>query len=224
MYVEFNTKYLTRQSDLIPVEKLGQKVVIIGAGAIGSHTTLALARMGFGNLEIWDYDLVSEENMNNQGYNISQIDTPKVEALACNVKNAIGFDISVVNDIYTGNVECLHDAIVIAAVDSMEVRKTIWKAVKKSTAKMFIDPRMGAESALLYVRKPDEVKSYEATLYKDDEAIREPCTAKSTIYCANLLSGIVVKAVKDIVMDANYTRTVQWNIKDNGIMIHRKDD
>lgn len=222
--MKFTTKFLTRQSDLIPIEALGQKVVIIGAGAIGSHTTLALARMGFGNLEVWDYDVVSEENMNNQGYNIDQIDLPKVDALAANVANAIGFNINVINDIYTGNTECLHDAVVVAAVDSMEVRKMIWKAVKKSTAKMLIDPRMGAESALLYVRRPDEVKSYEATLYTDDEAIREPCTAKSTIYCANLLSGLVVKAVKDITMDGNYTRTVQWNIKDNGIAIHRKDD
>jgi len=219
----FNPKFLTRQADIIPLSNLGQKVVIIGAGAIGSHTALALARMGFGNLHVWDYDIVSEENMNNQGYNINQINVPKVEALACNIRNAIGFSITTINDVFTSNSESLHDSIVISAVDSMKVRKTIWKAVKKSTARMFIDPRMGAESALLYVRRKDEVESYEATLYTDDEAIREPCTAKSTIYCANLLSGLVVKAVKAVVMGDNYTRTVQWKLKDNGINIHRRE-
>lgn len=222
--MQFNPKFLTRQLDLIPLENLGQKITIIGAGAIGSHTALALARMGFGNLEIWDYDVVSEENMNNQGYYIDQIGTSKVEALASMIKRAMGFDVKVVNDIYTGNQETLAGSIVIAAVDSMTARKIIWKAVKESTATMFIDPRMGAESALLYVRRPDEVKSYEATLYTDDQAVRESCTAKSTIYCANLLSGIVVKAVKDIVLGENYTRTVEWSIKDNGIIIYKKDD
>ena len=105
----------------------------------------------------------------------------------------------------------------------MAARKGIWDAhVKKAMATQYIiDPRMGAETALLYVMSPmnsKDIESYEKTLYTDDNAVQERCTAKSTIYTANLLAGLVCKAVKDIVTDNPFTRTTQWDIGKNQLM------
>ena len=93
--------------------------------------------------------------------------------------------------------------IIISAVDSMSARKAIWEAHKDYPfgVRAIIDPRMGAEHALLYVMNPGDeadIEAYERSLYADDEAVQEPCTAKATIYTANMLAGLVCKAVKDL--------------------------
>jgi len=205
---------LTRQLDIVPLGILGEQITVIGAGAIGSWTTLALAKMGFASILVYDYDKVDELNMNCQFYPIRDIGTPKVEALAHLVKDFTEVEIIGRCAKY---VEGTFPGIVIAAVDNMAVRKTIWENhfKKPYRTKAIIDPRMGAENALLYVMDPKsdrDDKSYRQSLYDDDAAVPEKCTAKSTIYCANMLSGLVVKAVKDVLTSTNYLRTAQWDI------------
>lgn len=207
--------FLTRQMDLIPTSVLGQQITLIGAGAIGGWTALALAKMGFGNLTVMDFDTVDEENMNSQFYRPRDIGKKKVEALHDLVQDFTGISISAVADKYTAK---RFNGIVIAAVDSMEVRSAIWEAHKDSPfTKLVIDPRMGAESALLYAMNPNNEKdktSYEKTLYSDNDAVRERCTAKATIYTANLLAGLVSKTVKDYCTSEAkaYPRITQWDI------------
>jgi len=211
----FNQAYLTRQLDLIPISKLGMPITVIGAGAVGSNTVLQLARMGFGNITVIDFDEVSEENMNSQGYFTTHIGRKKVECLQEMVKLAIGFDIKVEDKYY---IDDNLTGLVISAVDSMEVRKNIWENC--TNAEYIIDPRMAAEFATLAVMKRSSGKDladYVKTLYTDDEAIHESCTAKATVYCANLLSGLVTKAVKDIATGNPYTRFVHWNIRENAL-------
>jgi hypothetical protein len=62
---------------------------------------------------------------------------------------------------------------------------------------------------------PEDIASYEKALYTDDNAQHERCTAKATMYTALSLSGLVAKAVKDIVTGGPYPRTAMWSIKDN---------
>lgn len=91
--------------------------------------------------------------------------------------------------------------------------------------KAVIDPRMGAETALLFVMNPMDAKdidSYEKSLYTDDSAVQERCTEKATIYCAIMLAGLVVKAVKDLITTPEYLRTAQWSIKDNQLLAWKK--
>lgn len=201
---------LVRQSDLIPVDVLSKKITIIGAGAVGSWTALALAKMGFLNLEVWDDDVVSVENMNNQMYPITSIDEPKVQALGDMINMFTGHKIVTIKGRYEG--EKIIGDIVISAVDNMKVRKSIWD---NSQATWFIDPRMGAESALLYVMNrhdPADKVTYPKTLHSDEEGVHEPCTAKSTIYCANFLSGLVARSVKQVATASPHTRIMQANL------------
>lgn len=214
---------LMRQLDILPLDKLNQKITIIGAGAIGSFTTLGLTKMGFHDVTVYDFDEVTPENVSCQLYGPREVGQAKVSALAARVLELTGTVIQARNERFTS--QRPESGIVIAAVDSMAVRREAWLIHKEKgyLTRAFIDPRMSAEQALLYVMKPQnllDAESYEKTLYDDTEAMQERCTAKATFYTANLLSGLVCKAVKDLVTDQeSYPRIVHWDIARNDLKI-----
>lgn len=216
--MNFENEHLTRQMDIIPMAILEEEITIIGAGAIGSWTALALAKMGFSKISIWDHDTVDIENMNSQIYSYTDIGRPKVYSLAGQIKLQTDIDVKINHAAYELG---FFNGIVICAVDSMKIRKQLWNEHKERAVncKAIIDARMGAETALLFSMNPMNLKDcedYAATLYTDESAVQERCTAKATVYTALMLSGLVVKAVKDrLINPEKYLRTVQWSIKDN---------
>ena len=223
--MELKAEHLTRHIDLIPLDVLGQKITIIGAGAIGSFTTLCLAKMGFGDITVYDDDKVETVNMGAQFFRFKDIGSPKVTALKELVAD---FTQTLIEAKYERYIKGNFPGIVISAVDSMEVRKTIWGNHKSKApfTKAIIDPRMGAEVANLYVMNPmdaKDIESYEKTLYSDTDAVQERCTAKATIHCASMLSGLVAKTVKDLVVNPEtYWRITQWSIKENQFLSWKK--
>jgi molybdopterin/thiamine biosynthesis adenylyltransferase len=220
----FHNEHLTRQADIIPNRILEEKITIIGAGAIGGWTALSLAKMGFSDITVWDFDKVDIVNLNSQFYRKKDVGFSKHIALYELIHEFTEIKIG-----YQGRYEGgIFPGIVISAVDSMEVRRLIWEnhAGKAIFTKAVIDPRMGAEQALLYVMDPMNPKDQEAytkTLYSDQEAVQERCTAKAVIYTANLLSGLVVKAVKDVLTKPDYLRVAQWNILENELTCFKKN-
>lgn len=212
-----NDDYLIRQSDIIPSNVLETPITVIGAGAIGSFTVLALSKMGFHNIQVFDFDEVSDANMSCQWYRIKDIKKPKVEALQDLIRDFTGLGITAIDERFDGSQEL--KGIVISSVDSMAVRKMIWESILKSPGVThLIDPRMAAEYALSFVMKPQseaDRKSYEKTLYTDENSVEERCTAKATMYTATMLAGYVAKHVKDIVTNTPYARTTHWNIGAN---------
>ncbi|MCU6763574.1 Probable adenylyltransferase/sulfurtransferase MoeZ [uncultured Roseburia sp.] len=63
-------------------ERLYQaKVAVAGAGGMGSHTALSLARAGIGHIHLIDFDKVELGNLHRQQYFMRHIGMPKVEAL-----------------------------------------------------------------------------------------------------------------------------------------------
>lgn len=214
----FENAHLTRQMKLIPLEVLEEPITIIGAGAVGSFTALSLAKMGFTNIKVFDFDKIDVENMNCQFYRFKDIGSQKVNALQDLVKEFTGVEIDAQDRPYeTGTFK----GIVISAVDSMKIRKLIWDNHKELGigTKLVIDPRMGAESALIYAMNPwdsKDIESYEKALYSDENAVEEDCTAKATMYTACMLAGQVCKVVKDYLVRSNpYARTTMWDIKGN---------
>jgi molybdopterin/thiamine biosynthesis adenylyltransferase len=215
---------LTRQMDLIPVKALMRKLNIIGCGAIGSHTCMALAKMGLTEQKVWDFDDVDELNGNAQGFGLSDIGKPKVRCIQRAIEEHTGDTIQIANEKYEAQ---YLEGIVIAAVDSMEVRKKIWDKVKNNTCvDYFIDPRMSIEYALMYTVDPNDPKDvamYEKTLYTDENSVQEPCTMKSVIFTAYFISGMVCKAVKDIITGGVYPRIVEWDIANDYLSIRRSN-
>lgn len=208
--------HLTRQLDLIPMDCLNQRITVIGAGAIGSFVVLNLAKMGFQNITVYDFDEVSVENMNNQWYRFKDIGKPKVTSLQDLIKDFTGVSIGAITDKY---VDQPLSGIVISSVDSMAVRQIIWNRCKDNPmVQWFIDPRMAAEYALSFVMDPNDQKdqiSYEKTLYTDKDSVQERCTNKGTMYTSTMIAGYVVKHVKDLVTKSPYARVTHWNIATN---------
>jgi molybdopterin/thiamine biosynthesis adenylyltransferase len=203
----YASTYMTRHSDLIPASVTSAPIAIIGAGAIGSHVAMGLARMGFANQIIYDYDVVDEFNMGCQGYMPDDVGKEKTKVMSDKIESLSGYKIRTYGK-YEGGI--IPAKVVIAAADSMEARKIIWQNSK--TAGLFVDIRMAAEYALIYTSAMD---GYDKTLYTDAQAEQERCTAKATVYTAMLASGAVCKIVKDYLVDNKFTRSVVWDIKGN---------
>jgi molybdopterin/thiamine biosynthesis adenylyltransferase len=62
-------------------------VLLLGAGAIGSHVLWNLAAMGVRNVTIVDFDTITESNLNRQlMYDVVDIGQPKVDVLCSKIK------------------------------------------------------------------------------------------------------------------------------------------
>jgi len=238
----------TRSLDIISDEILTERINVIGAGAIGSFTVLSLIKMGFRDVHVWDPQNVAIENVGTQLYGEGQIGKPKVEALAEIIKLTGPKNDGLRDYVLTLHPELFNPpdnwlgaenedntvpdqyqrffGHVIVAVDSMSARKTIWEKVRDHVdVRWLIDGRMGAENALLYTIRTgdeDDELSYKKTLYPDENALQEPCTAQGTVYTANLLAGEICKALKDALMKKKYPRIMHWNIADNHQVIYHK--
>lgn len=218
---------IIRQYDLLPPEKLNVPITVVGAGAVGGWVVLSLAKMGFSMIEVYDPDHVEEENFNCQLYGLPHIGMPKVEALQKIVFDWTGRKIiAIPAEVPNGKLP-RKEGIVISAVDSMSVRAGIWESQRLNAACIaVIDPRMGAETALLYVSNPInslDLQSYPKTLYTDSEAVAEPCTRKATAYCALSLSGLVCAQVKSLVTGNPYSRVTQWDIPGGAMMAWKSE-
>ncbi len=208
-------KFLVRQWEILEMSRLGQPIHIIGAGAIGSFTALTLAKLGFEDITVWDDDIVDDVNMNCQFYRISDIGKPKVVALKELIRDFTGVDINVKQEKYaSGQLK----GVVIMALDSMAARQLVWDNHKVFSVgtKLIIDSRMGAETALCYAMNPldpKDIASYEKTLYSDEVAEHERCTAKSTMYTVLGIASHIANIVKRFVCEQSYARIMQWDMK-----------
>jgi len=202
--MELIRENLTRQSRLIPWEKAAElRVSIVGCGAVGSWTGLLLAKMGVDRLTIYDHDTVDVVNMSSQVFAFSDIGENKAEALRRVItSHAPHAKVSA----YSRKFDFTHDLekpcdVMISCADSMAVRRELFE---KTQAAWFIDGRMAAEKYHLYcVNTKDQAQrdNYSRTLYSDESAEQEPCTAKATGYCATNLASLIVREVKRIICE-----------------------
>lgn len=176
------------------------KVVVIGAGWIGSTTVMCLAQMGIKDITVIDYDKVENHNLASQLYKEDDVCRMKVSALYDNVLEFTGIEINCINDKFKP--EHVKDAdIVIIGVDNMATRKEVVESLTSKT-KRFIDGRMQWEAFELHMFIPVfETQLYMNTWYSDEEASVESCTNKSVSYntfaIASIISRFVVGIIKD---------------------------
>ncbi len=182
----------SRQKDIVPAERIGAcKATVIGVGAIGRRVALQLTAIGTPWLQLVDFDLVEASNLASQGYFEEDLGKLKVQATAalCMKVNS-NLETAVMPERFRRSMEV--GTAVFACVDSIDVRRLIWDAVKDKVT-FFCDARMSAE--VLRVLTVCDSKSrthYPTTLFRTEEAFAGPCTAKTTIYCANIAAGLMV--------------------------------
>jgi len=185
-------------------EKLGNaSVTIIGTGAIGSFTALALSKMGIKTLTLWDADEVAEHNIANQYFPPEAIGKPKVEATSaeCQRHSPEPIDLQLKPEMYTG--QPIETMLVIALTDNIEGRVAAFKAAKESfSTDFFIDGRMGGEILRILALPPKSTilsEKYEKDYLEGVVNQEEPCTARSIVYNVLMASSLISSHVKKFV-------------------------
>jgi sulfur carrier protein ThiS adenylyltransferase len=203
---QINERYI-RQKDIVPADRLGAcKATVIGIGAIGRQVVLQLTAMGIPWLQLIDFDTVEISNLASQGYLEDDLNKLKVDATSdlCWQINS-NIEIQAVPERFRRSIEIGN--VVFCAVDRIDVRRLIWQAVKDKV-NFYCDGRMSAEvMRVLTACDFESRKHYPSTLFHAEEAFVGPCTAKTTIYCANIAAGLMVaqftKYLRQLPIDAD---------------------
>jgi len=189
---EIDAKRYTRQADIVPAERMANlTVTVVGVGAIGRQVALQLAAMGVSKLQLIDFDRVEIENLCCQGYLEHDLGMLKVEATS-RMSWQINSQVTIEQVGQRFQRSAPVGDVLFSCVDSIDTRKLIWEAVKDRVS-VFVDTRMSASVARV-IAVVDSIgrEHYPTTLFGAGEAYQGSCTAKSTIYTANIAAGLAI--------------------------------
>jgi sulfur carrier protein ThiS adenylyltransferase len=186
-----NERY-SRQKDIVPSDRIANcKATVIGVGAIGRQVASQLTAIGIPWLQLIDFDSVEESNLASQGYFEDDLKRFKVHATAdiCHQTNP-RLELYTINERFKRTAKIGN--VLFCCVDQIETRRLIWESVKDKV-NFFCDARMSAEVLrVLSACDSTSRKYYPTTLFAAHEAFVGPCTAKTTIYCANIAAGLML--------------------------------
>lgn len=208
-----------RQLDVFPPEKAKTSITLIGCGGIGSVTALCLAKIGCENLTLYDADKVETHNLPSQLFTPAQVDSPKVTALIDTIEHYTQI-VPEANHTKFDEETNSFSPIMISGVDSMAARKEIYDLLKtRYDVNLYVEARMSAETMRIYAicpTNPDHQALYESTLYSDEEASPEVCTAKAIAYNTFVIGGLVSSLVKKHLMNEEVPREIIFDLKQLG--------
>ena len=183
-----------RQRELVPPEVLAKaECTVIGVGAIGRQVALQLAALGVPALQLIDFDTVEAVNLAPQGFLLGDLGRTKVRATSelCRLIHP-NITIAEVEDRFRRSHQELGN-VVFSCVDAIDTRRLIWESVRDRVA-FFCDGRMAGETIRILTAAGETGRShYPTTLFAPGEAFRGSCTARSTIYTANIAAGLMVQ-------------------------------
>ena len=196
-----------RQREIVPPERLAAcRATVVGVGAIGRQVALQLAAMGIPWLQLIDPDTVEPVNLACQGYLQDDLTRPKVQATAdlCQQIHH-GLEVHEVGERFRRSVDVGN--VLFCCVDHIDTRRFIWQAVR-DRVEFWADGRMSAEVLRILVAcDAASRRHYPTTLFAAEQAYAGACTAKSTIFCANIAAGLMVaqfaKFLRHLPVDAD---------------------
>ena len=202
-------RYL-RNKDLIK-QSLLDEVTIIGAGGIASALVTILAQMGFKKFHIWDDDKLEEHNLSTTAYPEEFLGKSKVE---CAANMVYQYDKNAGVDMYIKRWEpgCHLSDIVLLTPDNMETRLDVhmdWK--KKEDRRALIDMRMGALTMeVISVDKDND--NFGKTWQPSNKISDEACTAKHTIFTANVVAGLGASQLFNVLHNRPYWQYIRQSL------------
>ena len=210
----------SRQEDIVPADMIAsRKAMVIGVGAIGRQVALQLASIGVPRLTLVDNDIIEESNVVTQGYHEKDIDNYKVHVTSddCYEINT-KIEVLAITDRYLAseNYDCSE---IFICVDSIEDREFIFNSI--TGWDFYCDGRMSAESIrILTVPHPFDDEGdehpdrelYRKTFFAPSEAFEGVCTAKSTIYTANIAAGLMVSQFTKWLRNFSVIQDVSCNV------------
>jgi hypothetical protein len=217
-----DTEIFSRQTGLIDPQLLGKNIGIVGAGSIGSWSTLALLKMGCQNVKVYDFDSVSPANIGSQIYTEGDIGLSKLEALTNKMRLLTQMRVDIQNTRVTPTSipdDLLSKDMIILAVDNIEARKFVFDAIPDNWTGTLIDARMAGNALEIYTipcSDPARVEYYKTTLFEPRQARPIACSMRSVVYNVFIVGGLVADIVakvskgetppKELIMDlANFT-------------------
>ena len=214
----------SRQKDIVPTDRLAEcKATVIGVGAIGRQVALQLTAIGVPWLQLIDFDVVEESNLASQGYLENDIGRHKVNATAdlCQTLNH-HLEVHEIKERFGRSMKIGN--IVFCCVDQIETRRLIWDAVKDKV-NFFCDGRMSAEVLrILTACDHKSRKYYPTTLFTAQEAFVGPCTAKTTIYCANIAAGLMLSQFTKYLRGLPVDSDIQLNLLASELNVNQVGD
>lgn len=189
---ESSSDRFVRQHELVPVERMAKLLVtVIGIGAVGRQVALQLAAIGARRLQLVDFDRVDQTNITTQGYQVEDVGRPKVVATARAIRQLDpDVEVDTIDDRFRPKLQ-LGEALFVC-VDSIEARGAIWRSAGHR-AEFLGDGRMLGETIRILVAANEASRRhYPTTLFAASEAEQGRCTARSTIYSANIAAGLMV--------------------------------
>lgn len=195
-----NGNTFIRQLGLIDPANLTMPIAVIGAGGIGSWTTLGLLKLGCSNVTVYDFDNVEEQNLGSQIYTETDIGSSKVEALQRKLSTLVDGRRAHVENYRIQDTTLPLADIFILAVDNIDTRKDVYNTLKGTDA-VLIDGRMAGNAIEIYTVKlndPDSCRQYEKTFFDASEALPIPCSMRSVIYNTFIISGYITDIVSQI--------------------------
>ncbi len=204
-----------RQKELVPPNKLAiTRVTVVGVGAIGRQVALQLSAIGVSKIQLIDFDSVATENLAVQGFYEQDLDSPKVEAVA-NICRAINSEIKIITANKKFQSLLFTGGVLMCCVDQIETRGRIFNAIKHRFD-LWVDARMSAEYIrILTVHDNASMEYYPTTIFPSAEAHRESCTAKTTIYSANVAAGIMVAQLAKWLRGCDIDKDIDLNLLTN---------
>ena len=99
-----------------------RKIMIIGAGGIGSFLVSFLDRIGLYDITIYDDDLVENKNLTYQNYGLVDVGDKKVDAIVRKSSNVTGEPYFVLVKEQLANYD-----LVVCCADNLAVRRLLYK-------------------------------------------------------------------------------------------------
>lgn len=181
-----------RQRDIVPPDRLAMcRATVVGVGAIGRQVALQLVAMGVMHLQLIDPDHVEVVNLAPQGYCEGDVGQTKVQATANLCRRLhIGIEIHEHCERFRRSMEVGN--VLFNCVDDIEVRRIIWESTQSKLG-FYADGRMSAEVIRVLAACDEHSRHhYPTTLFSSAEAFQGACTAKSTIFTANIAAGLML--------------------------------
>jgi len=182
----------SRQQDLVPADRLASvPTTVIGVGAIGRQVALQLAAIGVRQLQLVDFDVVDLSNVTTQGYPAADVGRAKVRATAEAVERLVG-SIEVITVACRFRPSLDVGTALFVCVDSIDARAATWWSLR-NRVRFWADGRMLGETLrILVVTEEVGRDHYPTTLFAAADVLPGRCTARSTIYAANIAAGLML--------------------------------
>jgi len=188
-----------------PHQNEHMKVFVYGAGSIGSHVVMGLAKIGISNITVYDFDSVEAANIPAQFYG-PDASGLKVYELAKLTKQLTGVDITPMNGkIDEGfQPDITYNTIHILAFDNIEARRIVFEKLKDYPVHL-LDGRIGGFNWEKHYCRCDNQHDWKQYSKSLDGTFAELECGEKCLWPVN--SMIASKIVADVVKLSKATAT-----------------